>query len=119
MRRPPLIALAATALITLAPVAHARPGSVEAWVLTPGRNNDIRKEISRLDKAIDTAAARRTISRSEARNLRNQSRYAQSIYAKYTHGGLSRAEVRDLQNRVNRIRVALRMERLDWDRRPG
>ena len=34
-------------------------------------------------------------------------------------GGLTRAEVMTLQTRVNQVRVALRMERLDWDNRRG
>lgn len=91
----------------------------QAWHLTPARNSEIRQDIASLNNAIDRAAARRTISRREATGLRRQARDVQRLYAQYQRGGLDRAEVRNLQSRVNSVRVALRMERRDWDGRRG
>ena len=48
-----------------------------------------------------------------------QARDIQRLYASYARGGLTRGEVANLQTRVNRVRVALRMERRDWDNRRG
>lgn len=90
-----------------------------AWQLTPARNNQIRQDIASLRTAIDRAAARRTISQREASGLRNDARAIQQLYRGYSRNGLSRAEVRTLQDRVNRVRVTLRMERRDWDGQRG
>lgn len=126
------IALAAAAL-SVAGTAQAQPygGDRDArhharhdarhdgWGLTPARTAQIRQDINSLGNAIDRAAARRTISWREAQGLRRQARDVQRTYAQYQRGGLTRAEVRNLQDRVNSVRVALRMERHDWDGRRG
>jgi hypothetical protein len=91
----------------------------QAWRLTPQRSAEIHQDISSLGKAIDRAAARRTISQREATGLRRQARDVQRLYSQYARGGLTRAEVMNLQQRVNSVRVALRMERRDWDNRRG
>jgi hypothetical protein len=91
----------------------------QAWQLTPARSSQIRSDIGSLRTAIDRAAARRTISKREAAGLRNDARNIQQLYASYARGGLSRTEVQALQSRVNNVRVALRMERRDWDNRRG
>ena len=115
------IALAASALSMTATLhaqpMHARPAP--ACSLTHARNAAIRQEINQLGNQIDRAAARRTISRREATGLRQQARNVQRLYASYQRGGLTRAEVQTLQARVNQVRAALRMERLDWDNRRG
>jgi hypothetical protein len=113
------LALAGTAQAQ--PYGHARPGPAmhDGWRLTPARSTEIRQDINSLRNAIDRAAARRTISQREATGLRRQARDVQRLYAQYQRGGLTRAEVRNLQDRVNSVRVALRMERRDWDNRRG
>lgn len=105
----------ATAVLATATPALAQP----AWRVTPARDAEIRQDIGQLNNAINRAAQRRTISPREAGNLRSQARDIQRMYANYQRGGLSRHEVQNLQSRVNTVRVALRMERRDWDRRPG
>ena len=65
------------------------------------------------------AQARRTISAREATGLRRQAADIQRQYATFSRGGLDRNEVRTLQDRVNDVRVHLRMERRDWDGRRG
>jgi hypothetical protein len=120
--------LALAAGLALAVPAQAAPGQhygqhntrqQDAWRLTPARNAQIRQDINSLGNAIDRAAARRTISRREATGLRKNARDVQRLYASYARNGLTRAEVRNLESRVNSIRVALRMERRDWDGRRG
>jgi hypothetical protein len=122
------LALAAAALGVTAS-AQAQPmyghgpnrhGAVQGgWMLTPARSAAIRQDIAQLRNQIDRAAARRAISPREATGLRRQANEVQRLYARYQRGGLTRDEVRALQDRVNQVRVALRMERLDWDNRRG
>ncbi|MBV1689065.1 hypothetical protein KRR38_15635 [Novosphingobium sp. G106] len=91
----------------------------QGWNLSPARSAQIRQDIASLNTAIDRAAARRTISPREAAGLRQQARDVQRLYGQYARGGLDRGEVRNLQTRVNQVRVALRMERRDWDNARG
>jgi Spy/CpxP family protein refolding chaperone len=125
------LALAAASL-SVASAAQAQPGYgpdgpnhgqqhaiQQGWTLTPARSAQIRQDIASLNNAIDRAAARRTISPGEAAGLRQQARNVQRLYGQYARGGLDRGEVRNLQDRVNAVRVALRMERRDWDGRRG
>lgn len=100
-------------------VDHADHGQPREWRMTPSRNADIRQDINRLRQDIDRAWARRTISRAEATRLRGMAQDIQRLYASYARNGLTWTEVNALEIRVNRVRVALRMERRDWDGRPG
>jgi hypothetical protein len=102
------IPTAASAQVTL------RIGAPGFW--TPERTNAIRNQIWQLDRAIERAEQRRTISRQEARSLNRDVRALRNQYQIYSRNGLNFQEVRYLQDRVNRIRTRLRMERLDWDR---
>ncbi|MEW9855406.1 hypothetical protein [Novosphingobium sp. M1R2S20] len=86
---------------------------------TPARDAQIRADIRSLDRAIDRAAARRTVSNREAASLRRESAQVQRLYASYARNGLSRTELRTLQNRVDRIRLALRTDKRDWNNRRG
>lgn len=123
------LAIAAAAL-SLAGAAQAQPYGGprndsrhevrnDAWRLTPARNSEIRQDINSLDRAIQTAVQRRTISPREAQGLRRQANDVKRLYGQYARNGLDRNEVRNLQQRVNSVRVALRMERRDWDGRRG
>lgn len=114
------LALAAASL-TIAGVAQAQPMARhnDGWALTPARNAQIRQDISSLRNAIDRATARRAISPREAQGLRREAQDVQRLYAQYQRGGLDRGEVRNLQDRVNAVRMGLRMERRDWDGRRG
>ena len=115
------LALAAAAL-SFSGAAQAQPhgrGHNDGWAMTPARNTEIRQDINQLRTAIDRAAARRTISPREAQGLRRQAQDIVRLYGQYQRGGLDRGEVRNLQQRVNAVRVALRMERRDWDGHRG
>lgn len=109
-----LAGVAAPALAQPMPPRHN-----DAWALTPARNAEIRSDIQRLRADIDRAQARRTISPREASGLRREAADIQRQYAAFSRGGLDRNEVRRLQDRVNDVRVHLRMERRDWDGRRG
>lgn len=117
----PLAIAAAGLAIAMPAQAQARDHAhhAPAWQLTPARNAEIRQDVASLRNAIDRAAARRTISQREAAGLRSEARAIQQTHQRYARDGLSRAEVRTLQDRVNRVRVALRMERRDWDGHRG
>jgi len=127
MKKSLILILAATAGLATASPSQARDNRYDghhaaqqqAWQLTPARSSQIRQDIGALSTAIDRAAARRTISPREASGLRRQALEVQRLYGQYARGGLTRPEVRTLQDRVNSVRVALRMERRDWDNRRG
>jgi len=95
--------------------AEAAPWNHNAGRPTPARDANIRADINGLNHDIDRAAARRTISPREANGLRRQAVQVQRLYANYARNGLTPSEVRTLQNRVDQIRVALHMERRDWN----
>jgi len=116
------LALAAASLVVAMP-AQARDNRhdnhQQAWQQSPARNTQIRQDINSLGNAIDRAAARRTISKREAQSLRSQARDVQRLYQSYARNGLTRNEVAALENRVNKVRGALRMDRRDWNNRRG
>lgn len=121
-----ITALAASALMAATALgAAAIPTAASAQVTirfgapgywTPERTNAIRNQIWQLDRAIDRAERNRRISRQEARSLNRDVRALRNQYQVYSRNGLNFQEVRYLQDRVNRVRNRLRMERLDWDR---
>lgn len=123
MRKPILIA--ATALIAatgFGSAASAQPmayGHHNAGRPTPVRDANIRNDIWQLNRNIDRAVARRTISKREATGLRRESAQLQRLYTSYARNGLTRAETSTLRARVDRVQYALRAERNDRDRRRG
>jgi uncharacterized protein YlxW (UPF0749 family) len=116
---PLLIAVSATGVSAQAQRDTRGNWSQQSWRMTPARNAQIRQDINSLRQAINTAASRRRISNREADRLRSEANSIQRLYASYARNGLSWNEVNALETRVNRVRVALRMERRDWDGRPG
>lgn len=105
---------AAIPAVQAAPDRHHNAGRP-----TPGRDNGIRADINQLNADISRAAQRRTISQREATSLRRDAAQVQRLYASYARNGLTVSETRTLQNRVDRIRGALKMERRDWNRHRG
>lgn len=84
---------------------------------TPVRDNKIRADINNLNRNIDRAIARRTISNREATGLKRDAAQIQRLYAQYARNGLTQVEQRTLRNRVDRIENQLRAERRDNDNR--
>jgi hypothetical protein len=105
--------------LATASVALAAPASAQHWQPRPAATAQIRQDIGQLDRQIQRARQRRTISPREATSLRREAAQVRRNYAVYQRGGLNRAEVRSLQTQVNRVRVRLRLEQRDWDRAPG
>jgi predicted RNase H-like nuclease (RuvC/YqgF family) len=108
-----IVAAAATAAMS------AVPASAQSWVLVPQVRNEIRQDINQIERQIVRAEQRRTISRREARNLKQEATELRQTYRRYNRNGLSRAEVRVLEREVNELRRQLRLEQRDWDRRRG
>ncbi|EJL22466.1 hypothetical protein [Novosphingobium sp. AP12] len=118
---PALVAVLGLSAIAPA-IAEAAPYSQnrhEAARYTPNRNANIRSDIQGLRAQIDRAASRRTISQREATGLRRDAANVQRLYGQYARGGLSQQETRALQTRVNKVYVALHMERRDYEGRRG
>jgi hypothetical protein len=118
---PALVAVLGISAVAPA-IAEAAPYSQnrhEAARYTPNRNANIRTDIQGLRAQIDRAAARRTISQREATGLRRDAAEVQRLYGQYARNGLSAGETRTLGARVNKVYVALRMERHDYDGRRG
>jgi hypothetical protein len=84
---------------------------------TPVRDANIRADISNLNRAIDRAIARRTISNREATGLKREAVQVQRLYTQYARNGLTASETRTLRNRVDWIENALRAERRDTNNR--
>lgn len=83
------------------------------------RHDTVRADIDQLRAKIDRAQDRHAISKREARGLRREATEIQATYARYARGGLSVKETRLLQNRIDRVEMALRAERRDHDGRRG
>ena len=97
---------------------HARPGqpNINHHVMgrpTPGSQSNIRSEINDLNRQINRAEERRTISKREANTLKRDVTQVQRLYTSYARNGLSRDETRTLQNRVDRIQSALKKHSRD------
>ncbi len=97
-------------------VRHAHPHGGH-W--TPIRADVVRDGINALDSDIDRADANDTISEREASDLRARLRSLRDQFQRLNANGLTRSEVRSLQDRTNYIRSRLRMEKVDWDRHAG
>ncbi|MBB4858207.1 hypothetical protein HNO88_001526 [Novosphingobium chloroacetimidivorans] len=115
---PALIAVMGAGTMAVPAQAQAY-GRHDAGHATPVRNSNIRADINGLNRDIDRAFARRTISNREATSLKRDAIQVQRLYQQYARNGLTRTETRTLQARVDRIHVALRAERRDRDNRRG
>ncbi len=123
------IALATATVASTAVVmtpAMAQPG--RGYQQPPGRGNvthqraiqsEIRQDINELDRRIQRAEQRRTISRREATALRREAIQIRQLHNRYARNGLDRREVRELEQRINRVHRQLRFEQRDWNRRWG
>lgn len=111
--------VAALGLSAIAPASAQESHRHEAARYTPVRDASIRSDINDLRHDIDRAAARRTISQREANGLRRQASEIRHLYASYARDGLNRWEMQSLQRKIDRVHVALRMERNDRDRHRG
>jgi len=111
--------VASTAVIATPAMAQSsrayQPGRGHQQVI----HREIRQDINELERRIQRAQQRRTISAREAVALRRQAIQIRQLHARYARNGLNRNEVRELQTRINRVHRQLRFEQRDWDRRWG
>ena len=104
------------AVATLAGLGVAAPAQAK-W--TPVRAAVVRNDINDLDRSIDRADNRDTISEREAADLRRRLRSLRKQFRQMNANGLTRREVVRLQSRINYIRGRLKMEKVDYDRHAG
>jgi hypothetical protein len=106
------LVVASSALVSM-------PAAAQAWRLQPSVNRQIQGDINQLDRQIQRAQQRRTISPREATGLRRDAANLKQLYYRYSRNGLNRQEVATLETRVNKLHQRLRLERRDWDGRRG
>ncbi len=102
------------ALFTVLSLALASPALAAP---TPVRSAEVWHDINELDRSIDRADQRDTISEREAAGLRAQVRTLRVQYHQLNRGGLTPAEARTLEQRIERLNARLGNERHDTDHR--
>jgi len=100
------LALAAAAV--LATPAYAAPFVHEG--------GQIRYQINQLDRQIDRAQARHLLSPREANRLERQVSELRGLHANYQRGGLTRGEVRALNQRIDTVQKNIQREIADGNR---
>lgn len=84
---------------------------------TPYRASAISNQIAELQRQVNRNDNRNRISPREAAGLRNDVARLQGQFRAYNRNGLSPAEYRTLQGRIDSIRARLHIEKRDWDNR--
>jgi hypothetical protein len=83
-----------------------------------GQNDqNINRQQAEIQRRIDVGVRNRSITQREAFRLRSELRDIARLEARYRYNGLSVAERRDLDRRLDRVSVQVRFERHDNDRR--
>lgn len=77
------------------------------------QNAGIEQQLDQIENRIDRLRDRRQISRGEANRLERQAEQIDRLHDRYRRGGLNRAEVRDLQGRIQNLRGQIRWDRAD------
>lgn len=111
-----LLAAALGAGIAAPAQAQVRFGWGTPGFFNPERSTRIRQQLWDLERDVDRADRRGTISDREAFRLRREVRALRNWYGMSARNGLTYQEVRYLQDRVNRVRDRLRLQRYGWDR---
>lgn len=105
-----LALVAALAALPMVPLA-AKP--------TPIRSAEVWNDIERLERDVNLADQRDTISEREAAGLRAQIADLKKQYHKKNAGGLTPGEANALQSRIGELRQRLNRERHDPDHHRG
>lgn len=105
---------------TAAPV-YAAPVYAEAHATVgravPARSAALWQQITQLERDVNRAEARKTISRKEAASLRRDVAKLKQQYRRFNANGIDRNEARALENGIAKVRHHLQVERRDDDRR--
>ncbi len=105
--------IAASALAASLALGVAVPASAAVW----DRPGQMRSEIAQLDRQIDRAEARRTISRREAAQLNAQVDRLQATFRSYARSGFTRYELAALDSRIDMVKRQFVLQSRDGDRR--
>jgi hypothetical protein len=117
-----LIKIIAPALAASLALGAAVPASAATW---EGRHevgryetsrHEIGRQIAQLDRQVDMARARHLISWRESASLGTKVDRLQKLYRVYARNGLSRAEVRVLDNRIDAVKRDLARQTNDRNR---
>lgn len=87
------------------------------WRGDQGQARSIRNQIDQLQNMVERRDGRDRISEREAAGLRRQVYNLRATFNSYNRNGLNRAEVRTLQDRIERVRSRLVHESRDRDGR--
>lgn len=106
----------APALAASLALGSALPATAAGWNGNAS-GVQLRQQIAQLDRKIDQAESRHQLSRDEARKLDASVSQIQRLHATYSRGGLTRAEVRTLNTRIDTVERQLAREIADRDNR--
>lgn len=109
MRKLAILSIFAASITMFAPLAQA-----QSWRLQPRVQREIQSDINSLSRDIARAEGKRTISRRDAKEMQRDAASLQRTFNSFSRDGLSRREVEQLENQVNRLRARLRLERRRW-----
>lgn len=109
--------VASTAIVAAPAMAQPGRGHHQSDRFQQDIHREIRQDINELERRIQRAQQRRTISPREAQGLRREAIQIRQLYNRFSRNGLDRREVRELEQRINRVHRQLRFEQRDWDRR--
>lgn len=118
-------ALAAIATIGTAGAASAQPfpnrdrdaGYHDNFRGTPARAEAIRSQIAQLEQRVNRLDNRDRISEREASGLRREVRDIRDQFRAFNRNGLDNREFRTLENRIERVKARIQLERHDRDGR--
>ena len=97
--------------MVLSAALAAAPAAAQSYNSRGGHQFD--RQIDQLVTRIHRAEDRDFISKREESRLLNEARNLRFLERRYQRGGFSRWEASDLQNRIQRLRAHVRMERAD------
>ena len=106
-------------LLLAAPLALAAGALLGSPASAQNWNNNggqLRAQISQLDKQVDHT---RGLSKAEKRALNQRVDRLQSLYRSYARGGFTRAEVSRLNVEIGQVRAAIANQSHDWNNHPG
>lgn len=99
-------------IVALAGISTA--ASAQGWRLEPRVQRELQTDVDQLS----TLVARHPASTQERRELEDAIHALDRSFVRFTHDGLDRDEISELQSRVNIIRRRLRLDLRHWTTAP-
>ena len=115
----PALVLAAASVAVPAAAQSYGPPRAPAYGVNHGGWQSISQRKYNLDRRIDQGVRNRTLSAREARNLRSQLNSLVRLEMTYQRRGLTLRERQDLDRRYDRLSAQVRIDRHDYNGRPG